>query len=275
MKAAPASSPTTWRTPWLRTSWNAAPAASFAHDPSRMTFTPETALRILDTGTRPAAPMDGVELLHCPALQVAWLEIDADALRARLNAPHLVIFYSARAAEAVLASTILTRDNARDHHLVAVGPMTAELLANALGVAVSVPAEHYFENLKDLLEKVEARDILAFGLLDRERDLRELAERRGVAFHPVPVYESLPDVAALRAALIEHRPHWITVTSSRGAEALHQALETLPALEPRPRLAAIGERTAERLRDLHLRVDRIAPSPDRDRLIEAILQDLS
>ena len=240
-----------------------------------MTPTPETALRILDTGTRPAAPVEGAELLHCPALQVAWLELDADALRARLGAPHLVIFYSARAAEAVLASEVLTRQSARDHHLVAVGPLTAELLANALGVAVSVPAEHHFESLKCLLEKVEARDILAFGLLDKERDLSALAERRGVAFHPVPVYESVPDIAALRAALLEHRPHWITVTSSRGAEALHQALDALPAMETRLRLAAIGERTAERLRDLGLPVDLIAPSPDRDLLVEAILQDPS
>lgn len=238
-----------------------------------MTPTPEIALRILDTGTRPAAAVEGAELLHCPALQVAWLDIDAGALRARLSAPHLVIFYSARAAEAVIAQHILSPNNARDHHLVAVGPMTAELLASALGVPVSVPAEHHFESLKELLEAVEAHDIIAFGLLDKERDLSALAERRGVAFHPVPVYESVPDVAALRAALVEHRPHWVTLTSSRGAEALHEAMLAVPDLEPRPRLAAIGERTAERLRDLGLPVDLIAPSPDRDLLVEAILQD--
>ncbi|WP_158542335.1 uroporphyrinogen-III synthase [Lujinxingia litoralis] len=230
-----------------------------------------TPLRILDTGLEAAGAPTGADLHHCPALRVNWLRVENARLRALLNTPHHLIFYSAHAVESVLHQGLLTPEEAREHHLIAVGPLTAQVLANAFHVPVSVPERHYFESLIELLQRCEPRDVLAMGLKDKTRDLSPVTSAWGVAFHEVPVYETEPNCAALARALAELAPDWVTVTSSRGAEALRQALPEQPARLPR--IAAIGPRTAERLAELQLPADLIAPSPDRTLLIEAILQD--
>ena len=235
----------------------------------------DTALRILDTGTRAATPpSEIVEVRHQPALVRRRLPVDADQLSVTLSTPAHIVFYS-RFAVQCMADRITDVD---DHRLWAVGPKTAARVGEAWGVDAEFPDEHHFSGLRAQLEQCDdRRRIVAFGLRGKPRDLGDIADDWNTAFHSIDVYSSEPAPGdELRTAFDDFRPHWIAVTSSRGAQAIADGVgrSRLAALqsEDKLRVAAIGPSTAQTLTGLEIRPDLICDDPDRDAMLEAIAE---
>ncbi len=234
-------------------------------------------IRILDTGTRRCETIpDGVELRHEPALLREALDVDAAAVGRRLRQPHHLVFYS-HFAVATVASRSLISEPER-HRFWAVGQRTAQALADRYGITPSFPDDQCFQGLiESLSERAEPLPLLAFGLKGQLRDLSPLARRWDVAFTSIPVYASVAaEGSTLRRAFDEVRPHWLALTSARGAQSVADAVgrEKLHRLQSSEelRIAAIGLSTAARVEELGLRADLIPPSPDRSKMLFAIAQ---
>ena len=231
--------------------------------------------RIFDTGIRPAhTDAPGVELRHAPALLRRPLEFDARQARRLLRERCHIVFYSRFAVGVVVDRDII--DEPACHRYWAVGQKTADVLRERLDVDVDVPPREHFDDLRRMLSGCgEPLPIVAFGLLGTHRDLSDPARHWSVDFTTIAVYESAPRRAdELRRSFDAFRPHWLTVTSSRGAEAVADAigidrlrdLQTSGALE----IAAIGPSTAKTLEQLGLSADLVPEIPDRDALVTEI-----
>ncbi len=231
---------------------------------------------VIDTGTHPAETIpESLEVRHFPALERRALNLDRVAVAQALSKQSHVLFYSKYGAQVVLDSKIFSPLSR--HRFWAVGKKTAAYIEERLNINVSVPKT---ENFKHLCQAVRASEdplpLVAFGLLDHERDLSELAADLGVEFEHIPVYDSeaAVNMRKLTESFDEDRPDWLAFTSSRGAAIVIDALttKTLSKLQKKKkiRLAAIGPSTAETIEEFELNVDLIADSPDREKLLEAI-----
>lgn len=230
-------------------------------------------IRILDTGTRPAdARVDGVVIRHQPALVRQPLDFSAADLTELTETDCHVVFYSRFAVDCV-AHRLSGFD---DHRLWAVGPKTAALIAEKLDAHAEFPDEHHFSALRRRIADCgDPRPIVAFGLRGQLRDLSEIADDWNTTFRSIDVYESKPAPAdEMQIAFDEFQPDWLTVTSSRGAEAIAEALgnRRLAALHADGELsfAAIGPSTAKTLDELGLSADVVPEHPDRNRLVKTI-----
>lgn len=262
---------------------------------------PEDTLRILDTGTRPVELGDAdVELRHYPALKRRPVDFDTADVIAALNAPHHIVFYS-RYAVGVVDQAGVIADPGR-HQFWAVGRRTGAAIAEHFSVDAAIPDDQRFDGIAAALSASDApRPIMAFGLRGKPRDLSAAARQWDVDFTAVPVYESTAtDGVGLAGLFDTFRPHWLTVTSSRGVEAIVEGLgadlfrqlqsENAQVSMPGPpkfvggdklrtlqssgelRIGAIGPSTAETLDTIGLRADIIPSAPDRRQLLDAVIQ---
>ncbi len=233
-------------------------------------------IRILDTGTRPPDdPPDIVDLRHAPALVRRPLPIDDDQVAAVLAEPAHIIFYS-RFSTRVVADDDVIPTPAR-HKYWTVGDRTAALAARCFDTSPRVPDDESFDGLRRFLATdADPRPIVAFGLRGRHRDLSEVATKLGVEFTVVDVYQSTPaDPELLANAFKEHRPHWLTVTSSRGAKSVADGIgirrlrSQLDGGELS--IVAIGPSTAQTVAELGLDTELVADHPSRNAMIDAII----
>ncbi len=231
-------------------------------------------LRILDTGTRPATPpADTVEVRHHPALVRRPVAVDSERWCAILDRPAHIVFYS-RFAVRCMADELADLDA---HRLWAVGPKTADRIGDTWGLDAEYPDDHHFSGLRDALGQcADPRPIVAFGLRGKPRDLGAIADDWATQWASIDVYESVAnEPRSLREAFDEFQPHWLAVTSSRGARAIadgvgHQRLATRQS-NGELRVAAIGPSTARTLNELELDADAIPDEPDRDAMLRAIV----
>lgn len=236
-------------------------------------------IRVLDTGTRsPEQVPQSLDVRHQPALLRRPLEVDEALIADLFSQRHHIVFYSRFAAQVVLDLNVIATD--ADHQLWAVGQKTAALLGDHFKPPIGVPEDERFSGLRRLLSQCdEALPIAAFGLQGKPRDLDPVARDWGVGFTAISVYESVaasPD--EICEAFDSHRPHWLTVTSSRGIHSIADAmgaakLQRLQSLSEL-RVAAIGPSTAQSIRDYEIAVDLVSDSPDREGLLEAIADTL-
>ena len=227
----------------------------------------EPPIRVLDTGTSPPDEIpEGVEVRHQPALVRRALPIDRDDLEALLDDPHHVVFYSRFAAQIIVDLDLPLQS----HRLWAVGKKTAKQLKSQLASAVDVPTDENFEGLRAALSACgDPRPIVAFSLQDQTRDLSPVARNWSVDFTDFPVYESAPaDRRDLAGAFDAHRPHWVTLTSSRGAHSVVDAIDTDRLRHTR--IAAIGPSTAHTATELGILPNLVPDTPDRTGLLQAI-----
>ncbi len=230
-------------------------------------------IRVLDTGTTaPPQIPEGIELRHQPALTRRPLDIDEDALRELLTERRHVVFYSQFSAQIALDLGLALEK----HRLWAVGEKTAHRLSHHIGVDVQAPADQHFTGLKKALAACgEPLSIIALAIRGTHRDLEPIADDWGVDFTAIPVYQSSPtDPQIVARTYDEFDAHWMTLTSSRGARSVADALGThrLRSLKSTgiPKIAAIGPSTAEAATQLGISPTLIAPAPDRTRLLDTI-----
>lgn len=232
-------------------------------------------VRILDTGTRPAASLpDGVDVRHQPALIREPLDVSLSDVALLEDGPCHVLFYS-RFAVRCVADRGVELDG--DHRLWTVGPRTGALVEKHFEVRPDVPEDHHFRALRRcLLESGDRRPIVAFGLRGTDRDLSPVAQAWDVETETIDVYESRPAPPdRLRRAFEDHEPDWLTTTSSRGVRSVVEALgdDRLARLQADGglRIAAIGPSTAETLAEFGLNADAVPDNPGREELIEVIV----
>ncbi len=234
-------------------------------------------LTIFDTGTSPPDQVSdhGVQIIHRPALTRRGIEVDREHLSSVLQTPSHLVFYSQFAVRQTIEQRLIARPG--DHHFWAVGSHTGGLLASHFGVTPHVPDASHFQALKDrLLERGPTLPLVSFGLRGKRRDLSALAATWQVNWTCIDIYASTPaDPATLRRAFDDHRPQWLTLTSSRGVQSVVDAIGTSALHRARDkrglRFAAIGPSTAATASELGLAIDLVPESTGRQRLIEAVI----
>ncbi len=235
-------------------------------------------IRVLDTGTRrPDRIPECLDVRHQPALRRSPVEVDTTLVSELLSRRRHLVFYSRYAVQVVVDKKLIA--TADDHRLWAVGQKTATALEKNFAGPIQIPDDECFTGLRQALSQCdEALPIAAFGLLGTTRDLSSIAAQWGVDFTCIPVYQSVPvDAESLVRAFTAHRPHWITVTSSRGAHSIADALDagTLRRLHTAGdlRFAAIGPSTAETMRELELDAAVVLQTPTRAGLLQSIADE--
>lgn len=234
-----------------------------------------TSIVVIDTGTRtPHRVPPSLTVIHMPVLQRLAIDLDRDALDQALSLKRHILFYSEFAAQTILDAEAITAPV--DHRIWAVGAQTARLLSEGFGVSVDTPRDESFEGLlQTLQDDDEPLPLLSLSLRGVLRDLGPLARRWNVDFTDIPVYESAPaDPGPLREAFDAHKVLWMTLTSSRGVEAVVDALDAERLRERQKSstlyLAAIGPSTKDTLQHFGLRADVIPTNPRREDLLQAI-----
>ena len=237
----------------------------------------DSPLRILDTGTRrPASVPSGIDLRHQPALVRRPLTLEPASLPEVLDRSCHIVFYSQFAVSTVADADIVSEPER--HRFWAVGEQTKNLIAQRFGVDVDFGDTQEFESLRDKIAACdEPLPIVAFGLRGRSRDLTPVAAKWAVEVREIPVYESTAAKPSdLAHAFDEHRPHWLTVTSSRGVESVVEAIGAQRLGEKQSagslHIAAIGPSTAQTLRKFDLQADLVPKTPDRALLLKAITE---
>jgi uroporphyrinogen-III synthase len=231
---------------------------------------------VVYTGTR--APDDsprGLELVHCPMLEVRMLEIERNRLLERLELPSAVVIYSKNAVRALQSLEIGDRLAAREPlQWWAIGPKTAHFLADRLGAEARVPDEARFEGLKAALREAALPDrVVSLSLRGKRRDLEPVLAPRGIDWLDIPVYETVPaGYEGLDVRLTELAPDWIAFTSRRGVRIFDDHLENSEASVALADvdLAAIGPKTASMVESRIGSVAAVPDSPGVGALLETI-----
>ena len=158
--------------------------------------------------------------------------------------------------------------------LAAIGPATAAALEE-LHLKVDVLPEQYVaESLLEALdaESIKEKKILIPRAAEARDILPETLRERGADVVVAPAYQTVPaasSAAELRRILAsDHKPDWITVTSSSTVKNLVE-MAGVEALRP-IKLASIGPITAKTARDFGLHVAAEADPHTVDALIEAM-----
>lgn len=168
----------------------------------------------------------GGTALRLPAFEIGPPE-DETALRALaagLDAYDIAVFVSPNAVRGVFQSPVRTMPPTLQ--LAAVGPATAQALADAGHARVIVPASGF--NSEALLELPELADVADKRVVifrgDGGRDLlRQVLQSRGAAVEYAEVYRRLrprPPSAEVRAALRRHEVDAVVVGSAQALESL-------------------------------------------------------
>ncbi|MDA0207093.1 MAG: uroporphyrinogen-III C-methyltransferase [Acidobacteria bacterium] len=162
----------------------------------------------------------GAEVIAAPTIEIvepsSWAAIDAAI--ANLETYDWLIFTSRNGVERFLARLDASERDLRavKGRIAAIGPATAEALAQARLKVDCLPEEFVAESLLDAFdaELTGKKILLARAEVAREV-LPEGLRRRGASVDVAPVYRTVvPDSATLRRALATKPPDWITFTSS-------------------------------------------------------------
>ena len=199
---------------------------------------------------------------------------DVKAALGRLDGVRTIAFASAHAVDAVAGPLAALGRDARAFagvQLAAVGAATAERLLSRGLRADFVGDAGGAALAQALVDGGATGAALLFGADDGRPELADALVAAGWRVESVAAYDSVPDDAALAAALKEHRARAfdaIAFTSPRGARAFVD-LAGKAALE-NVRLGAIGDTTAAALRDLGLATIVTAATPEIAALIDAV-----
>jgi uroporphyrinogen III methyltransferase/synthase len=231
----------------------------------------------------------GAEVLEAPTIQI---EPPSDADSAALNEAiaqiagyDAVIFTSGNAVQAFadrLAQAGLDSRALSGLHLSCIGRATADALFDRLSCAADlVPERSIAESfVQELLESGDlagkrillpqadiARPLLAKGLRDAGCTVDVLT-----AYQTKPV-DTLPE--AVLEALRESAVDWVTFTSSSTARNLAGLLGDESGLLSQCKLASIGPKTSETMRELELPIAVEASQHDLDGLVAALIADVN
>ncbi len=212
----------------------------------------------------------GFEVVNLPVLEYEYTHVKE--LREALQRPESysgLILTSPRAVVALAEQLRWLPSETGSWHtrrIFAVGPRTSGAL-EALGFSPEGASSGSGEQLAQYIVSQDIELPLLFLCGNRRRDtVPENLQRAGVAFEELCVYEthlrSDIDLAAVRSA------NWVVFFSPSGVEAVGAA-----QLHPdeRPRVAAIGDATAEALREAGFDVDAVASHPSPDALATALV----
>jgi uroporphyrinogen III methyltransferase/synthase len=219
----------------------------------------------------------GAAVIVQPAIEIGppreWAPVDAAITQ--LSSFAWIVFSSANGVHAFLDRLL---DSGRDvralgqTQIAAIGPATADALAEYRLRADVMPPEYRAEALADKLVPVTAGEHVLLVRASRGREvLAETLVAAGAAVTQVVAYESRdvatpdPDVAA---ALKDNRVDWITVTSSAIARSL---VKLFGASLARAKLAAISPLTASILEEAGHEPAAVATEYTTAGLIAAIL----
>lgn len=205
------------------------------------------------TGTVAPQAVEGVDVVHVPALEATCLEVDESKLP---TGPVEAIFFSSNAVSCVYQSGLLGRLNLRS--VVAVGKRTAASAEYCVGVHVATPTCEHFSGVVSYLEDTPlAHGVtrVAFDLLGGPRDLSSVVP--GVI--SIPVYATgAVDLVAFFRKVTAAEPVWVVVASPRAADVFVEAFGQVGPF----RVAAIGHTTSAHLEVLGRPADYVASQPD-------------
>ena len=217
----------------------------------------------------------GADVVAAPTIEISepssWAPIDA-AIK-KLEAYDWLIFTSRNGVEKFLARLDAGERDLRavKGRIAAIGPATAEALANAHLKTDCLPEEFIAESLLEALDRdLTGKKVLIARAEAAREVLPEELRRRGASVDVAPVYRTVvPDSSALREAIAAKRPDWITFTSSStvrhfvemaGEEALRNV-----------RIASIGPITSATIREYGVEPSAEADPHTMDGLIAAIV----
>ena len=206
-----------------------------------------------------------------------------DAVLANLVGYDWIIFTSVNGVKAFwdrLDALGRPFDAPADQRVAAIGPATAQALAERGVTAALVPGEYVAEAIVDGLGEVTGRWILLPRAEIAREALADELGRRGAIVHELPVYRTLPvepDAAAL--AELKAGVDFVTFTSSSTvrnfvAALAQQRLHARRVLNG-ARVACIGPVTAQTARELGLTVHVQPEAYTIDGLVEALEQHLA
>lgn len=218
----------------------------------------------------------GADVVSAPTIEIgeprSWAPIDAAI--AKLETYDWLIFTSRNGVERFLARLDASDRDLRaiKGRIAAIGPATAEALANARLKADCLPKEFVAESLLEALDSDLRGQKMLIARAEVAREvLPEELRKRGAHVDVAPVYRTAaPDASALRRAIADKKPDWITFTSSStvrhfvemaGAEALRNV-----------GIASIGPVTSATIREYGVEPSIEADPHTMDGLIAAILR---
>ncbi len=218
----------------------------------------------------------GADVVVAPTIEIGdpsrWAPMDAAI--AKLETYDWLIFTSRNGVERFLARLDASDRDLRavQGRIATIGPATAEALASARLKTDCLPKEFVAESLLEALDRDLAGQKILIARAEVAREvLPEELRKRGAHVDVAPVYRTLaPDAAALRRALADKKPDWITFTSSStvrhfaemaGEEALRNV-----------RIASIGPVTSATIREYGVEPSVEADPHTMDGLIAAIVR---
>jgi uroporphyrinogen III methyltransferase / synthase len=224
-----------------------------------------------------AARRDDVEVVQVAPLQIVPRFADVKAALGRLDGVRTVAFVSAHAVDAFFGALVSADRDARalaGVTVAAVGPATAARLAEHGLRADFVGHGGGAELAGALVSAGASGPALVFGAHAGRTNLAEVLAGAGWTVDSVAAYDSVPDDAALAAALKAHRIRpfsAVAFTSPRGARAFLDLAGADPATVLRgTSVGAIGETTRAALLAAGVSVDAVPERPDVGALIDAL-----
>ncbi len=220
----------------------------------------------------------GAEVLYCPAIRLAPPADAQPFQRAvqELDRFDWVVLTSVNGVAALLGELERQGRGALDlatKRVACVGPATAEAL-RARGVTPqAMPAEFVSAGIATVLDewiRAGQRRVLLVRGAGGTPELPARLRDTGADLSEVEAYRSLPDresLAGVRALLAERAVDLITFTSPSTVTYFVEAVGEIPE---RVLLAAIGPVTADRMRELGLAPDIVAPDHTIPGLVRAV-----
>lgn len=216
-------------------------------------------VRVLYTGTRAPAPVEGAEVLHLPALTAQCLDVDFSDLHGKRMC---LLVFSSNAWRCAVSRGLLR--HVRVEFAVAVGEKTAESL-RADGVLVDTPSTQDFDGVVHHVKHLalaQSFPWLALELASSPRDISTVLPEVDVR----TVYATGASMLGYADAIACENADWVVFASPRAVDEAASALRA-----PSFRIAAIGETTAAHLRSLGVQVDFVPQTPDVETLIAQLV----
>jgi uroporphyrinogen III methyltransferase/synthase len=218
----------------------------------------------------------GAEVIAAPTIEIvepsSWAPIDAAI--AKLETYDWLIFTSRNGVERFLARLDASERDLRavKGSIAAIGPATAEALAQARLKVDCRPQEFVAESLLDALDaELTGKKILIARAEVAREVLPEELRRRGASVNVAPVYRTVvPDSATLHKSMAEKKPDWVTFTSSSTVRHFIEMVGKEALADTR--IASIGPITSATLRELGIEPTVEAEPHTMDGLIAAIVR---
>jgi len=157
--------------------------------------------------------------------------------------------------------------------IAAIGPGTAEALADRGITADVVPERSIGEGLADALAGVPARRVLLARASQARDAVPDVLRARGAEVDILALYETVAEPLSPRALKAAQRADYITFTSSSTVRFFLQAAGGHPSFSPATRIVSIGPVTSATLREHGLEPHVEAARHDIDGIIDALVAD--